>query len=648
MSIEISFPDGNKKSFDMPVTGLEIAQGISPGLAKKAIIVKLDGAQWDLTRPIENNAAIEIVTRDQPEALEVLRHDAAHVLAQAVQELFPGTQITFGPSTDVGFYYDFARDEPFTEADLETIEKRMREIVQRDLPIAREVWNRDEAIAHFQKIGEKYKAEWIREGISPDEELSIYRQGGDWLDMCMGPHLPSTGRLGSAFKLTKVSGAYWRGDANNAQLQRIYGVAFANDKDLKAYLHMMEEAEKRDHRRLGKQLDLFHIQEEAVGQVFWHPKGYSIYRSLEAYIRRKIGAKGYVEVKTPLLLDRKLWERSGHWDKYHENMFIAEVQESESHHSSLALKPMNCPGHVQIFNQGITSYRDLPLRMAEFGSCHRYEPSGALHGLMRVRGFTQDDAHIFCTPEQMPLEAANAGRLIFDVYRELGFDKVDVKLSTRPEQRIGADEVWDRAEGELAKACDMMGVDYTLQPGEGAFYGPKLEFTLHDAIGRAWQCGTVQVDFNLPERFEAEYVAEDGSRQRPAMLHRAVLGSMERFIGILIEQYAGTFPLWIAPVQAVVATIVSDADDYAATVQAAFAKAGLRSELDLRNEKINYKVREHSVGRIPVIAVVGRKEAEDGSVALRRLGTQHQKTLPLDEAIALLTAEALPPDLRAG
>ena len=647
MSIEISFPDGNKKSFDMPVTGLEIAQGISPGLAKKAIILKLDGAQWDLTRPIENNAAIEIVTRDQPEALEVLRHDAAHVLAQAVQELFPGTQITFGPSTEVGFYYDFARDEPFTEADLETIEKRMREIVQRDLPITREVWNRDEAIAYFRKIGEKYKAEWICEGISPDEELSIYRQGGDWLDMCMGPHLPSTGRLGTAFKLTKVSGAYWRGDAKNAQLQRIYGVAFANDKDLKAYLHMMEEAEKRDHRRLGKQLDLFHIQEEAVGQVFWHPKGYSIYRSLEAYIRRKIGAKGYVEVKTPLLLDRKLWERSGHWDKYHENMFIAEVQESESHHSSLALKPMNCPGHVQIFNQGITSYRDLPLRMAEFGSCHRYEPSGALHGLMRVRGFTQDDAHIFCTPEQMPVEAANAGRLIFEVYRELGFDKVDVKLSTRPEQRIGADEVWDRAEGELAKACEMMGVDYTLQPGEGAFYGPKLEFTLHDAIGRAWQCGTVQVDFNLPERFEAEYVAEDGSRQRPAMLHRAVLGSMERFIGILIEQYAGTFPLWIAPVQAVVATIVSDADDYAATVQAAFAKAGLRSELDLRNEKINYKVREHSVGRIPVIAVVGRKEAEDGTVALRRLGTQHQKTLPLDEAIALLTAEALPPDLRA-
>lgn len=648
MSIEISFPDGNKKSFDMPVTGLEIAQGISPGLAKKAIIVKVDGAQWDLTRPIEKSAAIEIVTREQPEALEVLRHDAAHVLAQAVQELFPGTQITFGPSTEVGFYYDFARDEPFTEADLETIEKRMREIVQRDLPITREVWNRDEAIAYFRKIGEKYKAEWIREGISPDEELSIYRQGGDWLDMCMGPHLPSTGRLGSAFKLTKVSGAYWRGDANNAQLQRIYGVAFANDKDLKAYLHMMEEAEKRDHRRLGKQLDLFHIQEEAVGQVFWHPKGYSIYRSLESYIRRKIGAKGYVEVKTPLLLDRKLWERSGHWEKYHENMFIAEVQESESHHSSLALKPMNCPGHVQIFNQGITSYRDLPLRMAEFGSCHRYEPSGALHGLMRVRGFTQDDAHIFCTPEQMPVEAANAGRLIFEVYRELGFDKVDVKLSTRPEQRIGADEVWDRAEGELAKACEMMGVDYTLQPGEGAFYGPKLEFTLHDAIGRAWQCGTVQVDFNLPERFEAEYVAEDGSRQRPAMLHRAVLGSMERFIGILIEQYAGTFPLWIAPVQAVVATIVSDADDFAATVQAAFAKVGLRSELDLRNEKINYKVREHSVGRIPVIAVVGRKEAEDGTVALRRLGTQHQKTLSLDEAIAMLSAEALPPDLRAG
>lgn len=647
MAVHITFPDGNVKAFDAPPTGLAIAQGISPGLAKKAVVLKVDGKLWDLTRPIEQDARIEIVTRDKPEALDVLRHDAAHVLAQAVQELYPGTQITFGPATEVGFYYDFARAEPFTEADLETIERKMREIVKRDLPIRREVWPREQVVEYFRKNGETFKAEWVSEGIAADEEISMYWQGDAWTDMCLGPHLPSTGKLGTAFKLTKVSGAYWRGDANNAQLQRIYGVAFANDDALKAHLKMVEEAEKRDHRRLGRQLDLFHIQDEAVGQVFWHPKGYALYRCLETYIRAKIGAVGYVEVKTPLLLDRKLWERSGHWEKYHENMFIAEVDEGESNgvarKTVLAVKPMNCPGHVQIFNQGIKSYRDLPLRMAEFGSCHRYEPSGALHGLMRVRGFTQDDAHIFCTPEQMPQEAADAGNLIFEVYRELGFEQVDVKLSTRPEHRIGADEVWDRAEAELARACELMGVEYSLNPGEGAFYGPKLEFTLYDAIGRPWQCGTVQVDFNLPERFEAEYVAEDGSKQRPAMLHRAILGSMERFIGILIEQFAGAFPLWMAPVQAVVAPIVSDADAYAGEVHAALKKAGLRSETDLRNEKINYKIREHAMNKVPVIVVVGRKEAEEGTVTLRRRGTERQETLPLAVAVAMLVDEARVP-----
>lgn len=640
MAVEIVFPDGNKKAFEGPVTGLQIAQGISPGLAKKAALIKVNGETWDLTRPIDRDASIEIVTRDKPAALEVIRHDAAHVLAQAVQELFPGTQITFGPATDNGFYYDFARAEPFTEADLATIEQKMREIVKRDLAITREVWPHDKVVDFFEKSGETFKAEWIKEGIAADEEISIYRHGDAWLDMCLGPHLPSTGKLGTAFKLTKVSGAYWRGDANNAQLQRIYGVAFATDDELKAYLRMVEEAEKRDHRRLGKQLNLFHFQDEAVGQVFWHPKGYTLYRALENYIRRKIGAVGYVEVKTPLLLDRKLWETSGHWEKYRENMFIAEVDEGDSRKSTLAVKPMNCPGHVQIFKQGLKSYRDLPLRMAEFGSCHRYEPSGALHGLMRVRGFTQDDAHIFCTPEQMPIEAASAGRLIFEVYKELGFERVDVKLSTRPEHRIGDDAVWDKAEAQLAEACAMMGIAYTLQPGEGAFYGPKLEFTLYDAIGRAWQCGTVQVDFNLPERFAAEYVAEDGSRKRPAMLHRAILGSMERFVGILIEQYAGAFPFWLSPVQAVVAPIVSDADAYAERVALALNKAAIRVETDLRNEKINYKIREHSMNKVPVLVIVGRKEAEEGTVTLRLRGEEKQETLTIEDAVQRLSGMA--------
>ncbi|MDR3416484.1 MAG: threonine--tRNA ligase [Nevskia sp.] len=638
MSIEITFPDGNKKSFDAPPTGLEIAQGISPGLAKKAAVVRVNGELWDLSRPIDRDARFEIVTRDKPEALEVIRHDAAHVLAQAVQELYPGTQITFGPATDTGFYYDFARAEPFTEADLEKIEARMREIVKRDLPIRREVWPHDQAVAFFEKAGEKFKAEWIREGLKPGEELTIYKQGDHWLDMCLGPHLPSTGKLGTAFKLTKVGGAYWRGDANNAQLQRIYGIAFATEQELKDYLRMLEEAEKRDHRKLGPQLDLFHQQEEAVGSVFWHAKGYTLWRTVENYIRRRLDATGYVEVKTPQLIDRVLWEKTGHWENYRQNMFIAESEDRV-----LAVKPMNCPGHVLIYKQGIKSYRDLPLRIAEFGSCHRNEPSGALHGLMRVRAFTQDDAHIFCTPEQINSETVAFCDLLMSVYKDFGFEDVRVKFSDRPPQRAGSDEVWDKAEGALKSAIEAAGLPYTMNPGEGAFYGPKLEFVLRDAIGRDWQCGTLQVDFVLPERLEAEYVAEDNSRQRPVMLHRAVLGSLERFLGILIEQHAGAFPLWLSPLQAMVAPIVSDADGYAGEVAEALKAAGLRADTDLRNEKINYKIREHSVHKVPVIAVVGRKEAEEKTVTLRRLGSEQQQTLPLAEAVKVLAAEAAPP-----
>jgi threonyl-tRNA synthetase len=642
MSIEITFPDGNKKSFEAPVTGLAIAQGISPGLAKKAAVIEVNGELWDLTRPIDRDAKVSIITRDKPQALEVIRHDAAHVLAQAVQELFPGTQITFGPATEVGFYYDFARDVPFTETDLEKIEQKMREIVKRDLPITREVWPHEDAVKHFEQAGEKFKAEWIRDGIAPDEALSIYRQGDSWLDMCLGPHLPSTGRLGTAFKLTKVSGAYWRGDANNAQLQRIYGVAFATEDELKAYLKMVEEAEKRDHRKLGKQLGLFHIQDEAVGQVFWHPKGWTLYRTLENYVRRQLEAAGYDEVKTPLLVDRKLWEASGHWDNYRKNMFIAEVdegeQDGEQRKAVLAVKPMNCPCHVQIFRQGIRSYRELPLRMAEFGACHRYEPSGALHGLMRVRGFVQDDAHIFCTEEQISDETVAFCDLLKRMYKDLGFDEVSVKFSDRPEKRGGDDAIWDKAESALRRAVEEAGLPYTMNPGEGAFYGPKLEFVLRDAIGRDWQCGTLQVDFLMPQRLDAEYVAEDGSRKRPVMLHRAVLGSFERFIGILIEQYAGAFPFWLAPIQVVVAPIVSDADGYATEVCETLKRAGIRAETDLRNEKINYKIREHATHKIPVIAVVGRKEAEERTVTLRFRGQEQQQTVALGAVMEHLHA----------
>jgi threonyl-tRNA synthetase len=635
MSIQITFPDGNVKSFEQAPTGLEIATGISPGLAKKAVVVKVNGDLWDLSRPIDRDAKFEIVTRDKPEALEVIRHDAAHVLAQAVQELFPGTQITFGPATDVGFYYDFARAEPFTEADLETIEQRMRNIVKRDLPIVREVWSHDDAVKHFEKAGENFKAEWIREGIQADETLTIYKQGDAWLDMCLGPHLPSTGRVGTAFKLTRVGGAYWRGDANNAQLQRIYGLAFANDDDLKAHLKMVEEAEKRDHRKLAKQLDLFHQQEEAPGMVFWHPKGWAIWQAVEQYVRKVYKKSGYKEVRGPQIMDVSLWKKSGHWDNYQDNMFF-----TESEKRTYAIKPMNCPGHVQIYNAGLHSYRDLPIRYAEFGGCHRNEPSGALHGIMRVRAFTQDDGHIFCTEAQIESEVTAFHQQAMQVYADFGFTNLDIKLALRPEKRLGDDATWDRAEDALRAALRAAGVDsWTELPGEGAFYGPKIEYHLKDSIGRAWQVGTMQVDFMMPERLDAHYIDEHSQRQRPVMLHRAIVGSMERFIGILIEHHAGALPYWLAPVQVVVAPIVSDADGYADEVATALSAVGVRVETDLRNEKINYKIREHSLQKVPVIVVVGRKEAEEKTVTLRRLGTERQETMSLTDAITQLTVQ---------
>ncbi|HEX3485981.1 MAG TPA: threonine--tRNA ligase [Micropepsaceae bacterium] len=639
--VNITLPDGKVLNFTRGVTGADVAAAIGPGLAKAALAVEVDGKEWDIFRPIEKDAKLRIITRKDPEALELIRHDAAHVLAMAVQELFPGTQVTIGPAIEDGFYYDFAREEPFHPDDLPKIEAKMREIVARDLPTRRTVWPRDEAIRHFEEIGEKYKAELIRD-LPAGDEITVYYHG-DWHDLCRGPHFASTGRIGQGFKLTKIAGAYWRGDHRNTQLQRIYGTAWRDEKELEAYLKRLEEAEKRDHRKLGKEMDLFHMQEEAVGQVFWHPKGYALYHALEDYIRRRLGKSGYQEVKTPLLIDRKLWEMSGHWENYREHMFLAEVEDEKK---TLAVKPMNCPGHVQIFKQGTKSYRELPLRLAEFGSCHRYEPSGALHGIMRVRAFTQDDAHIFCTHEQITDETIAFCKLLIEVYRDLGFEDVRVKLATRPDNRIGSDAVWDQAEAALKTATQTAGIDYSLNPGEGAFYGPKLEFVLRDSIGRDWQCGTLQVDFNTAERLGASYIAEDGGKHAPVMLHRAVLGSMERFVGVLIEHYAGKFPLWLAPVQAVVATVVSDADSYAQEAAAELAAAGLRVETDLRNEKINYKVREHSLAKVPYLLVAGRREAENRTLTVRRLGSDAQENLALSAVVHMLKEEAGPPDLK--
>jgi len=638
--VAVTLPDGSVRKFPGPVSGAELAKAIGPGLAKAALALKVDGAEKDLAAVIDRDAKVAIVTRTSPEALELLRHDAAHVMAEAAKELFPDVQVTFGPATETGFYYDFARDHPFTPEDLAKLEQRMHEIVDRDEAVTREVWSRDDAVRFFQSIGEKYKAEWTQE-IPNDEEISIYRQG-TFVDLCTGPHLPSTGKLGHAFKVMKVAGAYWRGDAKNQQLQRVYGTAFPDQKQLDAYLHQLEEAEKRDHRRLGRELDLFHQQEEAVGSVFWHPKGWTLYRVIERYLRGRLEADGNVEVKTPQLIDRALWVASGHWEKFRQNMFTVK-DEDEGHERILALKPMNCPGAVQIFRQGLKSYRDLPLRLAEFGSCHRNEPSGALHGIMRVRAFTQDDGHIFCTEDQINSESVKFCDLLRSVYKDFGFEDVTVKFSDRPPVRAGSDETWDKAERALREATEAAGLPYTINPGEGAFYGPKLEFVLRDAIGRDWQCGTLQVDFVLPERLDASYIGEDGQRHRPVMLHRAILGSMERFIAILIEQYSGRFPLWLAPVQATVLTITSDADAYAREVAAVAAAAGLRVETDLRNEKITYKVREHSLAKVPALLVVGKREAETRSVAIRRLGGKEQEILALDEAVARLKAEAAPP-----
>ncbi len=637
--VAITLPDGSVRQYPGPVTGAEIAASIGPGLAKAAVAIRLDGGEpKDLSRPIDRDTRIAILTRDAPEALEIIRHDAAHVMAEAVKELYPETQVTFGPSTETGFYYDFARATPFTPEDLARIETRMHEIVDRDETITRAEMERDQAAEFFAERGEKYKAEWIHE-IPKGEAISVYRQG-DFTDLCVGPHLPSTGKLGHAFKLMKVAGAYWRGDARNAQLQRVYGTAWATEKELKQYLFQLEEADKRDHRRLGRELDLFHQQEEAVGAVFWHPKGWTLYRVIEEYIRERLKKANYVEVKTPQLLDRSLWEASGHWEKFHQHMFTI-VDEGEKR--VLAVKPMNCPGHVQIFRQHLHSYRELPLRMAEFGSCHRNEPSGALHGIMRVRAFTQDDAHIFCTEDQVTAESVAFCDLLQSVYRDFGFKDVSVKFSDRPPTRAGTDATWDKAEAALKHAVEAAGLPYTLNPGEGAFYGPKLEFVLRDALGRDWQCGTLQVDFVLPERLDANYIGEDGQRHRPVMLHRAILGSMERFIAILIEEYAGRFPLWLAPTQAVVLTITDEANAYAEEVRAACAAAGLRVGIDLTNEKINYKVREHSLAKVPALLVVGKREAAEGLVALRRLGGKDQENLALGDAIARLKQEAAVP-----
>ncbi|HAK98031.1 MAG TPA: threonine--tRNA ligase [Rhodobiaceae bacterium] len=652
--ITLTLPDGATRQFDEPLNGIAFAESISKSLAKKALALKINGEPVDLATVIDSDCEIAVLTASDEEGVDLMRHDCAHVLAEAVQELFPDTQVTIGPVIENGFYYDFARETPFSLDDLEKIEARMRDIVDRDEDIIREVWNRDEAIAHFRDIGEVYKADIIA-SIPAGEDVSLYRQG-NWKDLCRGPHLPSTGKLGKAFKLTKLAGAYWRGDSNNEMLQRIYGTCWGNEKDLKSYLHMVEEAEKRDHRKLGRDMDLFHLQEEAQGSVFWHAKGYTIWQSLEQYIRRRLTENDYQEVKTPQILDKKFWEQSGHWEKFRENMFVVpdEVPSLDDEETVLsgeadlmALKPMNCPAHVQIFKQGIKSYRDLPLRMAEFGCCHRNEPHGALHGLMRVRQMTQDDAHIFCREDQIISEAVDFCNLVTRVYTDLGFEDVSVKLALRPELRAGEDEVWDRAEEGLRAALKAAGLDWEELPGEGAFYGPKIEYHLRDAIGRTWQCGTLQLDFVLPERLDASYVGEDGNKHRPVMLHRAVLGTLERFIGIMLESYAGKLPLWLAPHQIMVCPITTEADSYGVTVLDALKAAGLRAGVDLRNEKINYKVREHSVSKIPVILAVGGREAEGRTVSMRRLGSKESQVLSLDEVVQMLTDEATPPDLKA-
>lgn len=640
----ITLPDQSVRQFDGAVTGTTVAAAIGPGLAKAALAMQVDGKLRDLSHTIHDDAAVRFITRKDPEALEMIRHDAAHVLAEAVQELFPGTQVTIGPSIENGFYYDFARNEAFTPEDFPAIEAKMREIIARNAAFQREEWPRAEAIAYFEKKGERYKAELIRD-LPESEVISVYRQG-EWLDLCRGPHMRSTGDIGSAFKLMKVAGAYWRGDHRNAMLSRIYATAWRDQKELDAYLLQLEEAEKRDHRKIGKEMDLFHLQEEATGSIFWHPKGWRLYTTVQDYMRRRLDAENYQEVRTPQLVDRKLWEASGHWEKYREHMFLATVDDESEKDRVLALKPMNCPCHVQIFNHGLRSYRELPMRMAEFGACHRYEPSGALHGIMRVRSFNQDDAHIFCTEAQIAQETVDFVALLSRVYKDFGFENFRVKFSDRPEKRAGSDEVWDHAEGALHEACRIAGVEYEMNPGEGAFYGPKLEFVLRDAIGRDWQCGTLQVDFVLPERLDAVYVGEDGNRHRPVMLHRAILGSFERFLGILIEEHAGRFPLWLAPTQVAVATIVDEASPFAKEVAVAFRKAGLSVELDLRNEKINRKVVDHIEQRTPVLAVIGRREAEEGKVVLRRLPGREQVTMTLAEAVQALAAEAAAPDLR--
>lgn len=648
--VAITLPDGSVRNFPGPVSGAELAADIGPGLAKAALAIRLNETMMDLATTITEDTSVAIVTAKDDEALELLRHDAAHVMAEAVQELFPDTQVTIGPVIENGFFYDFAREKPFTLDDLETIEKRMCEIVDRDEAIVREVWDRDDAIHHFNEAGEKYKAQIIQD-LPPAEPISVYKQG-KWLDLCRGPHLPSTGKLGKAFKLMKLAGAYWRGDHRNEMLQRIYGTCWANEKQLKAHLHMLEEAEKRDHRKLGREMDLFHLQEEAQGSVFWHPKGYTVWLELESYIRKRLAGAGYVEVKTPQLLDSKFWEQSGHWSKFRENMFVVPDEIPSTDDDApvvskdaklMAIKPMNCPAHVQIYKQGIRSYRDLPLRMAEFGCCHRNEPHGALHGLMRVRQMTQDDAHIFCEESQVTEETTAFCALLQSVYQDLGFEDLEVKLATRPDVRAGEDAIWDRAEEALEDAVKAANLDYEITPGEGAFYGPKLEFHLKDAIGRTWQCGTIQLDFVLPERLDASYIGKDGGKHRPVMLHRAILGSLERFIGILIENYAGKLPLWLAPVQVIVTTITSEADAYGAEVLETLKAKGIRAELDTRNEKINYKVREHSKAKVPVIAVVGQKEAEAKTVALRRLGGKTQEILALTEATDTLATEAAAP-----